>query len=67
MKVTESIKSGLKNNIGSCKFTFNFSCNLFESTKSICGVTKHGPWRRDTWWYINTVESFIKERNNVEL
>ena len=36
--------------------------NLLESAKNVCGMTKKGNWRKETWWWDDSVENAIKEK-----
>ena len=36
--------------------------NLLESAKNVCGMTKKGNWRKETWWWEDSVENAIKEK-----
>ena len=36
--------------------------NLLESAKNVCGIMKKGNWRKETWWWDDSVENAIKEK-----
>ena len=43
----------------------NLKSGLLNATEEVCGWSKKGNWRRQTWWWDKTVSGFVSEKRRL--